>query len=304
MDSAQGVATMKRRDLLRTMCVAGGSAVLGGGKNLEAQDADAAVGRGQTMGVLVDTTKCLGCRMCEYACAKANDLPEPEKEIDRATERTPTPTQLTVNNRYETEKGPVSVKRQCMHCLRPACVSACLTKAMHKTPTGAVDWDGKKCMGCRFCMVSCPFNVPKFEYNSANPKITKCVMCVERLAEGEKPACVSGCPAGALVFGRREDLLEEARTRIYTEPGKYVPHIYGEHEAGGTAWLYLAKVPFDQLGFRTDLGTTAFPMYTKEFLYSVPLALTLMPPFLLAVNRATTRKHPEEERTTETESEA
>jgi Fe-S-cluster-containing dehydrogenase component len=295
---------MKRRDLLRTMCVAGGSAVLGGSKHLEAQEADTAIGRGQAMGVLVDTTKCLGCRLCEFACAKANDLPEPEKEIDRAVERTPTPTQLTVNNRYETEQGPVSVKRQCMHCLRPACVSACLTMAMHKTATGAVDWDGRKCMGCRFCMVSCPFNVPKFEYHSANPKITKCVMCVDRLAQGEEPACVAGCPAGALLFGRRRDLIEEARTRIYTEPGRYVPHIYGEHEAGGTSWLYLAKVPFDQLGFRTDLGNTAFPMYTKEFLYSVPLALTLVPPFLLAVNRATARRHPEEEREVETEGEA
>lgn len=280
---------MKRRDLLKTMCVAGGSAVLAARRPLEAQEADAALGVGQSMGVLVDTTKCLGCRMCEFACAKANGLPEPEQDIDRAVERRTSPTQLTVNNRYETEKGPVNVKRQCMHCLRPACTSACLTKAMHKTPTGAVAWDGGKCMGCRFCMVSCPFDVPKFEYDSANPKISKCVMCVDRLARGEEPACVAGCPVKALTFGRREDLLEEARRRIYTEPDKYVPHIYGEHEAGGTSWLYLAKAPFEQLGFKTDVGDTAFPIYTREFLYSVPLALTLVPPLLLAVNRATQR---------------
>ncbi|HSM17524.1 MAG TPA: 4Fe-4S dicluster domain-containing protein [Gemmatimonadales bacterium] len=294
---------MKRRDLLKTLCVAGGSAVLVGGRNLEAEEADVARGAGQSMGVLVDTTKCLGCRMCEFACAEANGLPEPEKEIDRAVERKTSPTQLTVNNRYETDKGPVSVKRQCMHCLQPACTSACLTKAMHKTPTGAVAWDGKKCMGCRFCMVSCPFDVPKFEYDSANPKITKCVMCVDRLAQGEKPACVQGCPVGALTFGRREELLEEGRRRIYTEPDKYVPHIYGEHEAGGTSWLYLAKVPFDQLGFKTDVGNTAFPTYTREFLYAVPLALTLVPPFLLALNRATSDRHDDELPPDEAESE-
>lgn len=273
---------MKRRELLKTIGVAGASVMMG--KNVQAAQLDSG-GGGDTVGVLVDTTRCLGCRMCESACAAANDLPKPES-ADLSEERTTSPDQWTVVNRYETEKGPVTVKKQCMHCLQPACGAACLTRAMHKTPEGPVRWRGDKCMGCRFCMISCPFDVPKFEYHSANPRISKCVMCWERLQEGEKPACVSNCPAGALTFGKRSELLEEARRRIYTEPDKYFHHIYGEHEAGGTSFLYLASVPFEQLGFPTDLGTTAYPTYTKEFLYAVPLVLTVVPPLLLAVAKS------------------
>jgi Fe-S-cluster-containing dehydrogenase component len=138
-------------------------------------------------------------------------------------------------------------------------------------------------------MVSCPFDVPKFEYHSANPKIQKCNLCWERLNEGQEPACVTNCPMKALTFGRRNDLLREARQRMYQEPDRYVDHIYGEHEVGGTSWLYLAGVSFEQLNFRTQLGTTAFPKFTEHFLYSVPVVLTLVPAFLLAVSNATKR---------------
>lgn len=275
---------MKRRDLLKTMCAAGGLSLVGGRLGAEQRPAVAALA--DRVGVLVDTTKCLGCRICEYACATANGLPQPEASIDRSVERQTSPTQWTVCNRYKTERGPVSAKRQCMHCLQPACASACLTKAMVKEPAGPVRWRESKCMGCRFCMVSCPFDVPKFEYDSPVPKIQKCVMCWERLEQGERPACVANCPAGALQFGRRPDLLEEARRRIAFEPDKYVHHVYGEREVGGTSWLYLASVPFDQLGFPVDVGETAYPVYTKEFLYGVPLVLTLAPPLLLALHRA------------------
>ena len=177
-----------------------------------------------------------------------------------------------------------------MHCLQPACTSACLTMAMHKTPGGPVAWDEDKCMGCRFCMVSCPFDVPKFEYDSANPEIRKCQMCWERLDDGELPACVENCPFGALTFGKRSELLKEARQRIYSEPDNYVDHIYGEREVGGTSVLYLASVPFDQLGFRTDLGQESYPSYTKEFLYAVPMVLTVVPPLLLGMSRATQKE--------------
>jgi Fe-S-cluster-containing dehydrogenase component len=238
------------------------------------------------MGVLVDTTKCLGCRMCERGCAESHGLPPPETEVDLFGERTTSPDRLTVVNAYETERGRVTVKKQCMHCLQPACGAACLTAAMKKTPGGPVIWREDKCMGCRFCMISCPFDVPKFEFDSANPRIRKCDMCFDRLEEGEEPACVANCPTGALTFGRRSDLLEEARQRIYAEPDRYVHHIYGEHEAGGTSFMYLAPVPFEQLGFRTDLDSTAYPVHTREFLYAVPLVLTVLPPFLFAVARS------------------
>ena len=139
-------------------------------------------------------------------------------------------------------------------------------------------------------MVSCPFDVPKFEYHSAVPRIQKCQLCFGRVSQGESPACVASCRFGALTFGRRENLLDEARRRIYTEPGRYVTHIYGEREAGGTSWLYLSAVPFDRIGFRTDIAEESYPAYAKEFLYAVPLVLTLVPPLLLGLNRATAPK--------------
>jgi Fe-S-cluster-containing dehydrogenase component len=193
------------------------------------------------------------------------------------------------------EKGEVFVKKQCMHCYQAACASACPTEAMEKTKKGPVTWDGDKCIGCRYCMTSCPFDMPKFEYGEWNPKIQKCTMCFERLAEGKKPACVAACPTDALMFGTRVKNLEIARHRIYSHPDKYVHQIYGEHEVGGTGYIYLSAVPFDQIGFRTDLGTTPYPEYTKEFLYAVPMVLFGVPAFLLGLNALIGGKQPGEE---------
>jgi Fe-S-cluster-containing dehydrogenase component len=245
------------------------------------------------VGVLTDTTRCIGCRACEKACAQAHDLEVPDVENDNGleSERTPSEKRWTVVNRYETDVGDVYVKKQCMHCWQPACASACLTNAMFKTQDGPVIWRPNKCMGCRFCMVACPFDIPKFEYHSWNPKIQKCNMCWERLQQGQKPACVEACPTDALMFGKKRDLMELARVRIYNHPAKYVHHIYGEHEVGGTGWLYLASVPFEQLGFRTDLGTTPYPEYTREFLYAVPVILFGLPALLLGLRFLTDKEN-------------
>lgn len=275
---------MDRRDCLKTMGAAAGCALIG--RELTAREAESGQPGRESMAILIDTTRCLGCRMCEMACAKANGLPDPSEKVSFEEERKTSETQWTVVNRYETDRGTIHAKKQCMHCLQPACGAACLTRAMYKTEEGPVIWREDKCMGCRFCMVSCPFDIPKFEYDSPNPRIQKCVLCWERLKEGEAPACVQNCPAKALSFGPRSELLETARQRIYAEPEKYVHHIYGEHEAGGTSVLYLAAVPFEQLGFPTDLGTEAYPAYTREFLYAVPLVLVLFPTFLLALSNA------------------
>ncbi|MGD2122697.1 MAG: 4Fe-4S dicluster domain-containing protein [Gemmatimonadota bacterium] len=275
---------MQRRDLLKTICAAGASMVVG--KDLHAQEGGAGDSGMETMGVLVDATKCLGCRECEKACVESHGMPPAEDGPDLFEGRETSPDRLTVVSAWDTERGRVTVKKQCMHCLQPACGAACLTAAMKKTPEGPVVWREDKCMGCRFCMVSCPFDVPKFEFDSANPKIHKCDMCFERLLQGEEPACVASCPTGALAFGKRSELLEEARHRIYTDPDRYFHHIYGEHEAGGTSFLYLAPVPFEQLGFPIHLDTTPYPAYTREFLYAVPLVLTVLPPFLFAVARS------------------
>ena len=253
--------------------------------------AEVVVPLNEFVGLLVDTTRCVGCRTCEAACAEAHHLPIPDISDSSVFEngRQTSVSQWTVVNRYNTEKGEVFVKKQCMHCNQPGCVAACLVKAMVKRKEGPVTWD-TNCMGCRYCMASCPFDIPKFEYDSATPRIMKCTLCWDRLEKGEKPACVENCPEKALTFGTRRKLIEEANRRIYQKPGEYITHIYGEHEIGGTGYLYLSKVPFEQIGFRTDLGTTAYPEFSKGFLYSVPIVLLLWPAFLMGVNTLTKRE--------------
>jgi len=279
---------MDRRNFLKTTAIIG-SATLPSQKLNAGEITD----KKEFYGVLVDTTRCIGCRSCEIACSEEHDLYVPDVKHDNALQnvRTTSEKQWTVVNRFVTEKGEVFVKRQCMHCWQPACTAACLTNAMHKTEEGPVIWNGDKCMGCRYCMVSCPFDIPKFEYHEWNPKIQKCNMCYERLQQGNKPACVEACPTDALMFGMKRELMEIARHRVYNYPEKYVHKIYGEYEVGGTGWLYLSAVPFDQIGFRMDLGTTPYPEYTKEFLFSVPLVLFSVPALLFGLNLLSDRKN-------------
>lgn len=272
---------MDRRNFLKTTLVAG-AAVLA---KPEARAADTAKPE-QFVGVLVDTTRCIGCRSCEVACGKQNGTLVPDVLSDGAleSERTTSDNQFMVVNQYETDNGPVFVKKQCMHCFQAACAAACPTEAMKKHLNGPVTWDGDKCIGCRFCMISCPFDIPKFEYNEWNPRLQKCTLCFERLEEGRKPACVEACPTDTLMFGTQLRNLEIARHRLAEHPDRYWPHIYGDHEVGGTGYIYLSSVPFEQLGFRTDLGRTPYPEYTREFLYAVPAVLFGVPAFLLALN--------------------
>lgn len=274
---------MDRRSFVKTLGVIGASSLPG-----RSLLAGPVVDDTEFVGVLVDTTRCVGCQNCSMVCAEANGLPEPDYDaIDKGEIRNTSDKQWTLINRFEVDDQEIFVKKQCMHCDQPACAAACPTQALLKTKEGPVIWRADKCMGCRFCMVSCPYEIPKFEYYSAVPKIQKCRMCYERLQEGEIPVCVSECPEQALMFGKKRELLDEAKSRIYQDPDNYVHKIYGEHEAGGTGYIYLASVPFEKIGFRTDLGTKAYPEYTKTFLYSVPVVLTLFPAFLLALNHAT-----------------
>jgi Fe-S-cluster-containing dehydrogenase component len=157
---------------------------------------------------------------------------------------------------------------------------------MYKTKEGPVIWRENKCMGCRYCMVSCPFDSPKFEFHSANPKIQKCDMCYDRIKNGEKPSCAEvGCDA--ILFGTRRELIAEARKRIAASPDEYSDQIYGEHVAGGTGWLYLLPVPANELGLNTNLQNSSYPELTKGFLYSVPSVDVLLPPLLLGIYAAT-----------------
>ena len=245
--------------------------------------------------ILYDSTRCAGCQGCEIACAEANGLPAPVDTLQAGVVRKTDELHRTVVNAFNTSKGEAYLKKQCMHCNEPACTAACLTQAMYKTKEGAVIWRGDKCMGCRYCMVSCPFDIPKFEYHSSNPKIEKCNMCYGRLREGKIPACVENCPAEALIFGKRRDLIKEARKRINENPEQYVDHIYGEHEAGGTGFLYLSAVPFNELGLNTSLQTESYPALSKGFLYSVPTIFVLWPALLLGIHEATKNNNSNEE---------
>ena len=272
---------MNRRGFLKTLGLAG--ATVACPRTSGAAEPASGV---EPYGVLVDTTLCAGCNTCTYSCAEANGLPEP---ADPEAVTKPTTAQWTAIKTWKTSKGDVYVKRQCMHCVSPACHSACLTSAMEKTAQGPVVWREDKCMGCRFCMISCPFDGPKFEYSSTKPRIRKCVLCADRVRKGGQPACVENCPEGALTFGMRSDLLRTAHKRIADQPDRYVDHIYGEREVGGTSWLYLAGVPFEELGFPTDVGEKPYPELTASFLYSVPMVLTLAPVLMLGVAKATRR---------------
>ena len=276
---------LSRRTFFKFAGVAGAAGVVGAPKAAAASTLHPV----NTPAVLVDATRCVGCRGCEAACSDANQLPTPAMAGSDAVfaKRRKTDVKIyTVVNRAsaDSKQGDARfVKTQCMHCLDPACASACLAKALEKTAAGPVVYHPERCLGCRYCMVACQFDIPKFEFDSPAPYINKCSFCAERQAQGLQPACASVCPTGALQFGHREELLEEARTRIYQNPDKYVHHVYGEEEAGGTSWLYITDVPFEKLGFRTDLGPTSPPELTRTALAAVPFVLTLWPPLLMGL---------------------
>lgn len=213
-------------------------------------------------GCLVDLTRCVGCRKCEQACSEVNGLPPPETPFTDMrvldVKRRPDERSYMVINRYypgtideRDQLVPIYAKVQCMHCQEPACASACITGALHKQENGAVTWDAHKCIGCRYCMVACPFEIPAYEYNEpVTPRVMKCTFCYERVEkEGKTPGCASICPVEAITFGKRKELLRLAHERLDNDPGKYVNHVYGEHEVGGTCWLYISGAPFEKLGF-------------------------------------------------------
>ena len=288
---------VSRRKFLKSIAAASGAGLLS--KSRLAQGASSLIGWQDRFGILSDLTRCVGCRSCEAACNEINKLPPPKipfedqsvfEKIRRADAQT-----YTVVNRYPNPKPegqPIFVKRQCMHCDEPACASACLVKAFRKTREGSVTYNQGVCIGCRYCMTACPFYVPAYEYDDPfSPEIKKCTMCyANRISKGGIPACVEACPMEAITFGKRSDLIKLARKRIIEQPDIYIDHIYGEHEVGGTSWLYISGVPFEKIGFRMDLGTTPYAELTKGFLGAVPLVLILWPAFLIGVYMFTKRR--------------
>ena len=230
--------------------------------------------------MLYDATLCIGCRMCELACNEDNQLGRTDDEIfeGRPTEdaRALDINVWTYVTFHQWEADPASAsfgKVQCMHCIEPACASSCPVSALEKTPEGPVMWHGDLCLGCRYCMMACPFLVPRFEWDKLNPRIDKCDMCYDRQLEGNMPACVESCPTGSLMFGTRAQLLEEAHRRIVESPRGYVHHVYGEQEAGGTNFLHIAGRPFEELGYRRNLPLRSYRDYTRPAMSAIPWVL-------------------------------
>ncbi len=272
---------MKRRAFLSLLAGGAAAGVAPGLAGRAAAATGEFAGHPDAGGVLTDLTKCIGCRKCEEACSRVNDLPAPAPLDDTAVfeiRRRPEAEVYTVVNRYTVDGKAVFRKAQCMHCQEPACASACFVKAFTRNPDGSVTYDPSLCVGCRYCMVACPFNIPAYTYDRAlSPVVTKCTMCRPRLQEGKIPGCVEACPTGALVYGKRRDLIALARKRIAEHPGRYVDHIYGEHEMGGTAWLTISGVNFAETGLREDLGTRAAGEYTAGVLGALPMVVGFWP---------------------------
>jgi formate dehydrogenase iron-sulfur subunit len=232
--------------------------------------------------ILIDTTKCIGCRACQVACKSWNDLPG---ESTKFSETWSNPRYLDADNytriifrEVNSPEGNIHwhfISRRCMHCLTPACVSACPVGALQKLPDGPVVYNDDRCIGCRYCMMACPFQIPKFEWSKAIPLIRKCTFCADRLAINQEPACAASCPTGSLLFGDRNQLLKEAHRRIGAYPGRYYPQVYGEKTGGGTSKLYLTAASFETLGlnhrgFRTDLGDVPQGLQGREWMDKVP----------------------------------
>lgn len=272
-------------------------------------------GHRDSPGVLHDITRCIGCRRCEAACNRVQELGSPDRPFDDLTvldqSRRTHHQAFTVVNRYAPatadmatagfrggntqpavgQEAPVFVKTQCNHCLDPACASACFVKAFKKKGTGAVVYDESLCVGCRYCMIACPFNIPTYEYDQPlTPRIRKCDLCHQRQLAGLPPGCVADCPKEALTFAPRNALLDIARRRIGEHPGRYIPHIYGEHEMGGTSWLYLSGVPFGAVGMNERLGNLPASAFTANVLETVPIIVGLWPVLLTGIYAISRRK--------------
>ena len=235
-------------------------------------------------GMLIDTTRCIACRGCQVACKEQHDL-SAQKTIFFKGDGFQNPPHrsaetwnlITFNDVWDNDKyGWVFGRKQCFHCNEPACVAACPVGALQKTPDGPVIYDSSRCLGCRYCQIVCPFDAPKFEWNKQVPSIRKCTMCADRITLGKEPACTRTCPTGALLFGDRKALLAEARARINNNPDKYVNHIYGEKEVGGTSILHLARVPFKDMGYPSGLPDRPYPDQIKTAMEMIPYTITGM----------------------------
>jgi len=223
----------------------------------------------KNMAILTDVTKCIGCEQCVQACKTTYNLPpdKPWRWQRDVTDLSAT-RWTTIINRPE----GAHVRKQCRHCKEPACVSVCPVGALQKTPEGPVIYDGDICMGCRYCMMACPFGIPRYTWAEPVPYVRKCIMCYHKIKSGElsQPACTGACPTGATIYGEREKLLEQAHMRIKRNPRKYIDKVWGEHEVGGTNVLYVSDIDLSFLGWSSNLGDEPLPQLTWPVMKMVP----------------------------------
>ena len=299
---------VNRRNFLKSLSIIGVSGIIGNYENAFASEDFR--GYPARLGMLTDLTLCVGCRYCEKACKEVHNLPPHKKPLEDESifegTRRPDDKFLTVVNRYtdtDNEEEPVYRKVQCNHCDEPACASACLVGALKKTPEGPVIYNEDVCIGCRYCMIACPFYIPAFEFNDPlSPAIKKCDFCYDIIKKGGIPACAEICPMEAITFGKRSQLIKLARERIRKNPEKYIDHIYGEHEVGGTSWMYISRVPFEQLGFDMNLGIKPSPELTRGFLSAVPLIMIIGPALLAGIRAFTKNREQNSEKSEQKES--
>ncbi|NOZ86065.1 MAG: 4Fe-4S dicluster domain-containing protein [Deltaproteobacteria bacterium] len=219
-----------------------------------------------TKAILTDVTRCIGCESCVKACVEEYHLGEYEKFRWVRGDGLSASRFCSVLRR----PGRLYVRKQCRHCIEPACASACPVGALHRLPNGPVVYDKEKCLGCRYCMMACPYGIPRYEWESPVPGIRKCIMCYKRLEQGRQPACTEACPVKATIFGDRNDLLNEAKARIKANPGKYKHKVFGEKEVGGTSVLYISPVDLNFLFLGGESRTEVFPKLTEAAMHAVP----------------------------------
>ena len=230
--------------------------------------------------ILTDTTKCIGCRECVVACKKENEL------LPDVPRRWNLDDGLSARNWTSIIDRPDGnyVRKQCRHCLEPACEASCPVGAITKTEAGPVVYDGDKCMGCRYCMMACPYGIPRYDWDQAVPYIRKCVLCYEtRVKHGKQPACTEACPTEATIFGDRADLIQLAHQRIRSEPERYIDKVWGEHEVGGTSVLYIANTDLSFLA-PGQLDDEPMPERTKLAMNAVPFTFVGVAAAMAGVN--------------------
>lgn len=222
-----------------------------------------------TPAILIDVTKCTGCEKCVDACVLANgvDLKLAERERMASSDGLSANRVSTV---HEISSGRFA-RKSCMHCLDPNCVTACLVGSIKKSTEGPVIYNKEKCIGCRYCMLACPFHIPRYEWGKTAPLMRKCDMCFERQKGGEIPVCVEACKKKALVFGDRKQLLDMARKRISKRPDFYLPRVWGESEYGGTSILYISDIDLETIGWPKHKETAAIRELTDLLIHATPV---------------------------------